>query len=435
VPHLSLQKPTAPRQPSYQPASTEITLERRTVPRESGEQSAPRNSWEQRVPVELGRGPGPVKYRLLHFDRGGTITSHAGNPERPDAYQAGAASGMEFTRGVKIPKHTQIDLVTLGAKDSKDHESGDLRRARDYAQVHGDKYHAFVDSSGSDAMERSGCHDLWTGFDKPLIKTAAMLPNSVAGKPKWVGDGKQNLEDAYALAKKAAKTPEMRNSVLVTMARKIFAPPFFAKRHTHAVDAFQAVNGEPVGTITKDPLRRMLGRGPKVQIDKVPEASPFKFDAGKGELPPVDLLYTEMGEPRRTVMKIDDAFGKNGAEGVVIAGTGNGTLHKDVEATLTKWAKQDKPIVVASQTGFGEVTRNGTFPHDQHGIFAAGKLTPQAATLGLQLVLADTKVKAEASGRPFDMRAAKDSADKFFTYYQSPEYRPRNQEASGSGEK
>lgn len=230
---------------------------------------------------------------------------------------------------------------------------------------------------------------------KKIVLTASMKPANVANP-----DGPQNLRDAFALARS-----RQGHGVMVTLAGKIYAPPGFDKKHTTSVKAFQTVNAELVGTV----------RNGKVSIKNDPPAPFHTFKVGDAEeLPVVTTLHSEPGvNPAFTVAMIQAAV-RHGAEGIVYAGTGNGTINETVAEELKRQAAAGVLVVRSTKVGNGEVIRNGAFQDDRHGTAASGKLGPDAARLLAQMAIAEAR--QANPGVPVDMGEIRKVFDPYQSY-------------------
>lgn len=79
-----------------------------------------------------------------------------------------------------------------------------------------------------------------------------------------------------------------------------------------------------------------------------------------------------------------------GAEGIIYAGTGNGSIHKADEIELAKAADAGIPVVRSSHAGSGSVI-SAEPSYDREGFIHGGSLSPQKARILLQLALTRTK--------------------------------------------
>jgi L-asparaginase len=86
-----------------------------------------------------------------------------------------------------------------------------------------------------------------------------------------------------------------------------------------------------------------------------------------------------------------DALVESGVRGLVVAGTGNGSIHATLQQALVEAAARGVAVVRASRTGSGHVMRNGAAPDDALGFVAAGTLSPYKARVLLMLALAGNR--------------------------------------------
>jgi L-asparaginase len=96
-------------------------------------------------------------------------------------------------------------------------------------------------------------------------------------------------------------------------------------------------------------------------------------------------------------MSVDliDAAVKDGAQGIVIAGVGDGNMTQQALDRVTQAAKAGVVVVRASRVGSGIVYRNNEVNDDQLGLVASGELSPGKARVLLQLALTKTKDPAQ----------------------------------------
>ncbi len=86
-----------------------------------------------------------------------------------------------------------------------------------------------------------------------------------------------------------------------------------------------------------------------------------------------------------------DALVKDGAQGIVIAGVGNGNLYPTVEERVKQITRQGIVVVRSNRTGSGRVLLNAETDDAALGTIAADDLNPQKARILLQLALLKTK--------------------------------------------
>ena len=342
---------------------------------------------------------------IAYFATGGTISAKG----TEHTYQAGALSGKDCLNGVKLPPRTHVEVEDVASIDSKDLNAAHLRDYRnaiaERLQDTQNPVQAAVITHGSDTLSTTAfyLHSTLPAellAEKKIVLTASMKPSNVANP-----DGPQNLSDAFALARSSKG-----HGVMATLNGEIFAPPGFDKKHTTAVNAFRTVNADLVGTV----------RNGKVSIRNELAPPPRTFNLGNtGELPVVTTIYSEPGvKPAFTVDMIKAAV-QHGAEGIVYAGTGNGTINETVAEELKRQAAAGVLVVRSTKVGDGEVIRNGAFQDDQHGTAASGKLGLDQTRLLLQMAIADAR--QTKPGVPVDMGEIRAVLDP----YQSHNTRPQ----------
>ena len=112
-----------------------------------------------------------------------------------------------------------------------------------------------------------------------------------------------------------------------------------------------------------------------------------EFDIQKlDKLPRVDIVYSYVNADGVAV----DAFSKAGAKGIILAGTGNGSMHDNAFPSLAKASESGIVVVRSARTGNGMVTISHQEWADA-GLLEGNTLNPQKARILLQLALTKTK--------------------------------------------
>ena len=97
----------------------------------------------------------------------------------------------------------------------------------------------------------------------------------------------------------------------------------------------------------------------------------------------VEVVSSYAGVSRIAV----DALVEAGVQGIVVAGTGNGSLHALLQQALAEAVQRGVTVVRSARVGSGHVMRNGAAPDDQYGFVSAGNLHPFKARVLLMLAL------------------------------------------------
>ena len=82
---------------------------------------------------------------------------------------------------------------------------------------------------------------------------------------------------------------------------------------------------------------------------------------------------------------------KNGYEGIVHAGVGNGNIHRNVFPVLEKARKQDIQVVRSSRITSGPTTLDNEVDDARYEFIASQQLNPQKARILLMLALTKTR--------------------------------------------
>ena len=218
---------------------------------------------------------------------------------------------------------------------------------------------------------------------KPVVLTAAMRPAT-----SLQADGPQNLLDAVTVA----DTPEARGVVLV-MAGRVWAGAEVRKLHSYRTEAFGTADAGPLGQVVEGRLECFRAWPAAGRDQSIPW--PGVTDSGGGgrqgegaiglDLPEevdrwpwVEIVSSHAGAGPRAVQALVSA----GVRGLVVAGTGNGTVHQDLEAALLQAMAQGVPVLRATRCAAG-----GIVPGGADALPSAGGLTPAQARVELTLRL------------------------------------------------
>lgn len=215
---------------------------------------------------------------------------------------------------------------------------------------------------------------------KPVVLTCAMRPASSAAP-----DGPQNLMDAVAVACTAGAV-----GVVAVCAGTVHAALDVQKVHTYRLDAFNSGDAGALGYVEEGRVR-LVRNWPVAALDVSP-AGIEKIISLK-DWPRVEILMNYAGASGAIVdaLVFSTTLISDGAEpvsavtpvrGLVVAATGNGTLHHDLEAALLRAQAVGVKVVRATRCVNGRVlpTVGASFP-DSAGLSAV------KARVALMLVL------------------------------------------------
>jgi L-asparaginase len=196
-----------------------------------------------------------------------------------------------------------------------------------------------VITHGTDTAEETAwflSRTLATG--KPVVLTCAMRPATALAP-----DGPQNLLDAISVAVQ----PDAAG-VLLVCAGRIHTARDVQKIHTSRADAFDSGDAGPLGFVEHGRLRLPRGwppapaRADRVLMTTVMQARHWPW---------VAVICSHAGADARVVSSLQAA----GVQGIVVAGTGNGTVHQALEGALLKARAAGIAVVRASRCAQGQV--------------------------------------------------------------------------------
>ncbi|WP_406625958.1 asparaginase [Acidovorax sp. SDU_ACID1] len=283
--------------------------------------------------------------KIVVLGTGGTIagTSEvAGANVGYTAAQIGVAQLLAAVPGLeRAAGGAELAAEQVAQIDSKDmtHAVWARLAARCAALLADASVAGIVVTHGTDTLEETAwlLHSVLPA-DKPVVLTCAMRPATALAP-----DGPQNLLDAVALAAE----PSARG-VLVAAAGVVHGAREVSKVHPLRLDAFDSGDTGPLGWVEAGRVRWAHGRAPAAQapahgaLAQALEARPW---------PRVEIVLSHAGADGALV----DWLVQGGAAGIVVAATGNGTLHAALEQALARAAAAGVRVRVASRCPQGRM--------------------------------------------------------------------------------
>ncbi|NLP64044.1 asparaginase [Paraburkholderia sacchari] len=324
--------------------------------------------------------------RVAVLATGGTIAGSAPDAANTAGYQAGVIGVAQLLAAVPgLNALARIHAEQVASVDSKDMSfalwSALAQRVNEL--LADDDIDAVVITHGTDTLEETAYFlHLTVKSTKPVILTAAMRPASALS-----ADGPLNLLNAVALA---ASGQAAGQGVLVAFNNRIHCARDVVKISTYAVDAFQSPEIGALGWV-QDARVEFQRRALRPHTVDAP------FNAA-GLWPQVEIVTSYAGVTRIAV----DALVSVGVHGIVVAGTGNGSIHITLQQALAEAAVRGVAVVRASRVGSGHVMHNGAAKDDALGFVSAGTLNPYKARVLLMLALAAGTSGKDALQRVFD---------------------------------
>mgnify|MGYP006142457017 CR=1 FL=1 len=322
-------------------------------------------------------GEGTKAMRIVVLGMGGTIAGRAERAGDNVGYDAGAVPVEDLAAGLPALRGRDLAFEQVAQINSKDMRLADLQRLVERAGRHlaDPAVQGLVVTHGTDTIEETAFF-LQTVLRpaKPVVFTCAMRPATAL-----VPDGPQNLVDALAVA----SHPGAQGVVLVC-AGQIHSAADVSKVHTYRVDAFDSGDAGPLGCVEEGrvrlfrpwPLASETGFWDPVALQRIQSAQ---------ALPPVVVLTSHAdadGTLVRALLSCSDAAPGPAVRGIVVAGTGNGTVHHALEAALLEAQARGVRVVRTSRCVHGPL-----LTHPGQLLADARSLTPVKARIALALEL------------------------------------------------
>jgi L-asparaginase len=299
------------------------------------------------------------RQKIVVLGTGGTIAGRASRAGDNLGYVAGQVAVGEILQAIPVfADHAQVLSEQVAQVDSKDMDFATWTRlAKRVAFFLGqDDIAGVVITHGTDTLEETAfLLQALLNPAKPVVFTCAMRPSTAL-----FPDGPQNLLDALAVAR-----CERARGVVVVCAGAIHGALEVQKTHTYRLDAFASGDAGPLGYI-EEGVVRLLRNWPDTPASWPSEMiENMAAKAESGAWPKVDIVMNYAGASGSVV----DALVAQGIDGLVTAGTGNGTLHVGLEAALQRAQSAGVRIMRSTRCPMGRVLRQpGDTFEDSEGL-------------------------------------------------------------------
>ncbi len=310
--------------------------------------------------------------KVVVLGTGGTIAGTAANASEQVAYTAAQVGVAQLTAALPgldaALAGRQLVVEQVAQLDSKDmdHATWQLlarRCAHWLAQADVD---ALVITHGTDTIEETAWFlQAVLQPSKPVVMVCAMRPAS-----SNEADGPQNLHDALVVS-----AQPLAAGVSVVCAGVIHNARHVQKVHPYRLDAFSSGDAGPLGWIQADQVRWL----------SAPQAAPVSTGTlaeqvtrtAVNQWPVVEVVLSHAGASRRPV----DALVQAGVAGLVVAASGNGTVHHEVQAALLDAQRRGVHVRRSTRCQEGPMVGNSSPWPDMDG------LSPLKARISLMLEL------------------------------------------------
>lgn len=303
--------------------------------------------------------------KVVVLGTGGTIAGLAASAHDNLGYTAAQVAVTQLLESLPRPPGFGHELVAeqLAQIDSKDMGFAVWQRLAQRCQqlVSDPAVQGIVITHGTDTMEETAyfLHAVLSGggiLAKPVVLTGAMRPAS-----SLTPDGPQNLLDALTLAAHADAC-----GVLVVFAGTVHAAVDVQKVHTYKLDAFGSGDAGPIAYVEEGAVRMVrggLGGGSAAHLreaDAVPcgaATAAFSLPSESAAWPRVEIVMSYAGAGASMVdgLLSHGLASDNPVRGIVVAATGNGSLHQDLETALLRAQANGVSVVRATRCTAGRV--------------------------------------------------------------------------------
>lgn len=318
----------------------------------------------------MANSPLPEMRRVVVLGTGGTIAGKAASSGDNIGYTAGQVGVADLLGGIEAPEGVTLVAEQVAQVDSKD-MSFDIWQKLAQRCVHWlalPDVAGVVVTHGTDTLEETAffLHSV-LATAKPVVLTCAMRPATALAP-----DGPQNVRDAIVVAATAGA-----HGVTVVCAGTVHSGGDIQKVHTYRLDAFASGDAGPVGYVEEGDVRRVRAwpQGTALAAEKV-------LDAAAIQWPRVEIVMSHAGANGAVIDALLQSGSAEPVRGLVLAATGNGTLHHALEAAALKAQDEGVAVLRATRCANGRI-----LPRRDDRLRDAGALTPVKARIALMLEL------------------------------------------------
>jgi L-asparaginase len=277
--------------------------------------------------------------RFVVLGMGGTIAGRAQRAGDNVGYQAGQVSVQDLAAGLPALDGLALVFEQVAQINSKDMRLPELQRLVGRVQAHlaDDAVRAVIVTHGTDTIEETAwLLQTLLAPTKPVVLTCAMRP-ATAVSP----DGPQNLSDAFAVA----AHPGARGAVVVCAGR-VHGAADVAKVHPYRTDPFDSGDAGAIALVEEGRVRAV--RPWPVQARHTDRLAAF---LAASAMPRVAWLSSHADAGAWVVEALLAAAPAQRVQGILVAATGNASLHADLEAALRKAEADGVRVVLANRNG------------------------------------------------------------------------------------
>lgn len=332
--------------------------------------------------------------KIIVLATGGTLAGAGADPRDNVGYYAAQWSIETVLASVPDWSHAahragvQWQAEQVAQVDSKDMNHGvwrtlALRCAEHLADP---QVRALILTHGTDTLEETAwfLHRILQRMGPTLARKAVVLTCAMRPATALAPDGPQNLRDALALA--SLPPQHSASGVMVVAAGTIHSARAVQKVHPYRLDALSSGDVGPLGWVEEGQVRWAKPPQPAPENEAPTMPTPAQMLALLSQHPAldwprVDIVFSHAGADGRIV----DALVASATQGVIVAATGNGSIHHALEAALQRAHAAGVQVWVTSRCPLGQIVR----PHTLNTLnfqYVAG-ISPVKARISLMLEL------------------------------------------------
>ena len=295
---------------------------------------------------------------------GGTIAGIAATPTDHVDYKAAQLGVAYLVAALAATAGVVVETEQVAQFDSKDMDFATWRRLAQRLEHYASRPEVvgIVVTHGTDTLEETAYFlARVVAVATPVVLTGAMRPATSSE-----ADGPRNLADAIAVATQGEA------GVVVAFAGWVHAARDVRKIHPYRLDAFASGDAGPLARIEQGRMWALRGWPTQdtVGIGALP--------ADASAWPRVEIVTSTAGANGRIVKVLADA----GVQGIVVAATGNGTVHAALELALVEAMQRGIAVLRSTRCLEGGIVGDAA-----DATPSAGDLTPVQARIELMLRL------------------------------------------------
>jgi L-asparaginase len=272
--------------------------------------------------------------KIVVLGTGGTLAGTSPTPGDNIGYTAAQLGIGQLLAAIPALKGAPFESEQVAQVDSKDMTVAIWRELAERCSHHMERHDVagIVVTHGTDTIEETAFY-LHSALlaRKPVVLTCAMRP-ATAISP----DGPQNIVDAVTVA-----SSEGAMGVVVVCAGVIHDARDVQKVHHYRLDPFSSGDEGPIGYVEQGDVRLVRDWPDYVLYIRTAPV----------ELQRVEIVYSHAGASRAVV----DALVRDGVRGIVVAATGNGSVHRELMPALLEARSRGVKVLRASRCAFGGI--------------------------------------------------------------------------------